>query len=325
MGAQCGLRPNQAMARRRNRRAPLAVNLSARQFHNENLVAVVEQALRIHEVSAEWLELEITESMLMGEWAQAVATLKRLRTLGVKLSLDDFGTGYSSLSYLNRLPVTSLKIDRSFVQDITTDPDEAVICVAIIDLAHNLKLRVIAEGVETEGQLNYLRSHHCDQIQGYLFSRPLPPAEFIDLIAAGRTLPLPVREGPQPTILLVDDEPSMLSALKRALRSDGYRILTANNGRDGLEVLAINDVQVILSDQRMPEMSGTEFLERVRGLYPDTIRIVLSGYTDLQTITDAINRGAIYKFLTKPWDSDLLREHIHEAFRHHELERQSRK
>ena len=118
------------------------------------------------------------------------------------------------------------------------------------------------------------------------------------------------------TLLLVDDEQNILSALSRLFRRDGYQILTATSGREGLLLLAKNKVGVVLSDQRMPEMNGSEFLSRVRELYPDTIRIVLSGYTDLATVIGAVNRGAIYRFLTKPWDDDLLREHIREAFRH---------
>jgi diguanylate cyclase (GGDEF)-like protein len=302
---------------------PLAVNLSAHQFRDENLAHSVDQALQSHHVGADNVELEITESVLMGDLTRAVATLGRLRSLGLKLSLDDFGTGYSSLSYLKRFPITSLKIDRSFVQDITTDPDDAAICVAVIDLAHNLKLRVVAEGVETDGQMNYLRRHRCDEMQGYYFSRPIPPGDFVSFIDDARCLNLPAREGRQQTLLLVDDEPNVLSALKRAFRADGYRVLTAAGAREGLEMLAIHEVQVVLTDQRMTEMSGTEFLERVRNLHPDTIRIVLSGYTDLKTLTDAINRGAIYKFLTKPWESDMLREHVREAFRHHEVGRRT--
>lgn len=125
------------------------------------------------------------------------------------------------------------------------------------------------------------------------------------------------------TLLLVDDEENILSALTRLLRRDGYRILTAPGGSAGLEVLAQNEVGVIISDQRMPEMNGTEFLSKVKVLYPDTVRIVLSGYTDLNSITDAINRGAIYKFLTKPWDGDLLRENIQKAFKHYEMAREN--
>ncbi|MDO9226571.1 MAG: response regulator [Pseudomonadota bacterium] len=122
--------------------------------------------------------------------------------------------------------------------------------------------------------------------------------------------PLPSR-----TLLLVDDEPNILTALQRALRRDGYRILATDDPLKGLEMLAGEPVDVILSDQRMPGMSGVEFLRRAKETHPETMRIVLSGYTDLQFITDAINEGAIYKFLTKPWDDEQLREQIREAFR----------
>ncbi|MFH2139734.1 MAG: response regulator [Pseudomonadota bacterium] len=121
------------------------------------------------------------------------------------------------------------------------------------------------------------------------------------------------------TLLLVDDEENITSALLRLLRGDGYRILRANSGEAGLELLAQNEVGVIISDQRMPGMTGVEFLGRVRELYPDTVRVVLSGYTELSSVTDAINRGAVYKFLTKPWEDDLLRANVEEAFQRYEL------
>jgi response regulator RpfG family c-di-GMP phosphodiesterase len=121
------------------------------------------------------------------------------------------------------------------------------------------------------------------------------------------------------TLLLVDDEENITSALVRLLRRDGYTILRANSGKAGLELLAQNKVGVIISDQRMPEMTGVEFLSKVKELHPDTVRIVLSGYTELNSVTDAINRGAIYKFLTKPWEDDLLRANVEEAFRYHEM------
>ena len=121
------------------------------------------------------------------------------------------------------------------------------------------------------------------------------------------------------TLLLVDDEENIASALVRLLRRDGYNIMRARSGREGLEMLAQHEVGVIISDQRMPEMTGVEFLSRVKELYPDTVRIVLSGYTELNSVTDAINRGAIYKFLTKPWEDDLLRANVEEAFHRHEM------
>ena len=121
------------------------------------------------------------------------------------------------------------------------------------------------------------------------------------------------------TLLLVDDEQNILSALTRLFRREDYRILRANSGAQALELLETNSVGVIISDQRMPEMTGVELLSKVKELYPDVVRIMLSGYTDLKSVTDAINEGAIYKFLTKPWDDDLLKENVRVAFRHNEL------
>jgi len=301
----------------------LAVNLSARQFQQKDLAKIVANALRLNDIQAKYLELEVTESAVMQNPETTVATLRELKQIGVRLSLDDFGTGYSSLNYLKRFPIDTLKIDQSFVRDITTDPDDAAIAIMVISLAHSLRRKVVAEGVETEAQLNFLRRHHCDEMQGYYFSRPLPAEEFACLLREGRSLPLSTQAESEAgrTLLLVDDEADILSALRRLLRRDNYRILTATSAAAGLELLALNEVQVIVSDQRMPAMSGTEFLGRVKEMYPDTIRIVLSGYTELKSVTDAINRGAIYKFLTKPWDDDQLREHIREAFIHYEAKK----
>ncbi|MBS1129886.1 MAG: response regulator receiver modulated diguanylate cyclase/phosphodiesterase with sensor(s) [Proteobacteria bacterium] len=240
----------------------------------------------------------------------------KLKSLGIKLSLDDFGTGYSSLAYVSRFPFDKIKIDQSFVRDIVNNPVNAAIASAAIVMGRSLNLSVLAEGVETEAQAAFLRSRRCDAIQGYLFSRPLPPEEFAPLLLSCKPLPIAALSPTQEqTLLLVDDEPNVLSSLTRLLRREGYAILTATSPTEAFDLLAKQPVQVVISDQRMPDMSGTEFLSRVRQLYPATIRLVLTGYTDLQSVTDAINRGAIYKFLTKPWDDDQLREQIREAFR----------
>lgn len=129
----------------------------------------------------------------------------------------------------------------------------------------------------------------------------------------------------QRTLLLVDDEANILNAMQRLLRRDGYHILTAGGGQEGLELLEQHKVEVIITDQRMPQMTGSQFLFQVKERYPDTVRIVLSGYTELRSITDAINQGAIYKFLTKPWDDQLLRDNIEEAFRQHELQNENQR
>jgi len=160
----------------------VAINLSARQLMRNDLVRTVEQALRDTGLAAEYLELELTESMVMHGPENVIATLEQLEALGVQLSIDDFGTGYSSLSYLKRFPVTSLKIDQSFVRDLGQDDNAAAIVKAVISLGHSLDMKVVAEGVETEKQMSFLLENHCDAMQGFLFSRPLAADEFITLL-----------------------------------------------------------------------------------------------------------------------------------------------
>ena len=296
----------------------VAVNLSPRQFHQKDLVQVVRKALADNRLEARMLELEITENAVMHDVEAAIAILAELKQVGVSIALDDFGTGYSSLSYLKRFPIDHLKIDRSFVHDITTSPDDAAICNAVIALAHNLHITVIAEGVETEGQMLYLRRRHCDEMQGFYFSKAVAGDAFAQLLSSNRKMALSL-DARQRTLLILDDEVNIVRALARALRPDGYKVLTANTAAEALALLAVNEVQVVMSDQRMPEVSGTEFLSKVKDLYPDTVRIILSGYADLESVIDAINRGAVYRFFTKPWNDEQLRACISEAFRHQRL------
>ncbi|MGZ4111704.1 MAG: bifunctional diguanylate cyclase/phosphodiesterase, partial [Tumebacillaceae bacterium] len=164
--------------------APLrvAVNLSARQFVNHDLVQTVRNVLQETGLDPNWLELEITESILMQNTEEIIATLHVFKQMGIQIAIDDFGTGYSSLSYLKRFPIDSLKIDQSFVRDITDDLNDAEIATAIISLGHSLNLKVIAEGVETTAQQNFLVGKLCDEMQGYLFSRPLTTGDFEKLL-----------------------------------------------------------------------------------------------------------------------------------------------
>jgi diguanylate cyclase (GGDEF)-like protein len=162
----------------------MAVNICARQFQQEDIARVIVRALDQANLSPEHLELELTESSIMNNAEFAIDVLTGLKRMGVKISVDDFGTGFSSLSYLKRLPLDALKIDQSFVRDATTDPDDAALVMTVITLGHNLRLKVVAEGVETEEQLRFLHLLRCDEIQGYLFSRPVPADELAELLAA---------------------------------------------------------------------------------------------------------------------------------------------
>ncbi len=169
----------------------MSVNVSARQFREPDLVQQVAEALNDFDVPAPLLCLEITESVMLQDTKSNELTIHRLRDLGVSLAMDDFGTGYSSLSYLRRLPFDKVKIDRSFISELTSNPSDAALARSIISMAHDLGIAVVAEGVETPEQCQFLRRHGCDLIQGYLYSRPLPASELSKLIQSGRRLDFP--------------------------------------------------------------------------------------------------------------------------------------
>lgn len=162
----------------------VSVNLSAQQFQQQNLLEVITGIIYETNIDPNYLELELTESSIMNNERAAISILRKLKDIGIKISIDDFGTGYSSLSYLKKLPLDILKIDKSFVQDMTTSPTDSSIVMTIIALAHNLGLKVIAEGVETEEQLRFLHLLRCDEWQGYLYSKPVPANEFKRLLIA---------------------------------------------------------------------------------------------------------------------------------------------
>ena len=297
---------------------PIAINFSPKQFKNVNLTTELLAVLAEYQLSPAQLCIELTEGILMTDPNASRIILESLRELGFTLSLDDFGTGYSSLSYLKSFPFDKVKIDQSFVRGLKDKNQDAAIINAIIYMGHSLGIKVLAEGVETEAQCEFLRDHMIDEIQGFLFSQPLTWDKTFELIKENRQLPPKLLRHPPSTktLLLVDDEQNIVSALKRLLRRDGYEILTANSGLEGLAILSQHPVDVIISDQRMPGMTGVEFLSQVKEIYPNTIRLVLSGYTELKSVTDAINEGAVFRFLTKPWDDEKLRECVKEAFQY---------
>ncbi|HBA87153.1 MAG TPA: diguanylate cyclase [Geobacter sp.] len=191
-------------------RITLAVNISGQQFMKNELLETVTTILGASGLDPGLLELELTEGVLMAHTERTIKTLQALKGMGVRLAIDDFGTGFSSLSYLKRFPLDVLKIDRTFIKDITTDPDDAAITVATIEMAHTLKLQVIAEGVETRAQLDFLSRNGCDLYQGYLYSRPVPPEEIPALLAAtpaGTGSP-PADHLPAPEAVFPSDPPT---------------------------------------------------------------------------------------------------------------------
>ncbi len=169
----------------------ISVNLSGKHFRHRNLGHTITKALEETGLPPSCLELELTESILMENQDSTIEILRLLNYLGIQFSIDDFGTGYSSFSYLKRFPINTVKVDQSFVRDLTASPDDAAIVTAIIAMAHRMRLKVLAEGVETAEQLAFLTAHACDEMQGYFFSRPVPPDEFRELLRARRVLELP--------------------------------------------------------------------------------------------------------------------------------------
>lgn len=295
----------------------ISVNVSRRQFIDGDLEGEVEKALEDNDIPANLLELELTESSLMDNTARTITILQNLEKRGVHISVDDFGTGYSSLAYLRRFPVNKLKIDIAFIRDIMTNPDDAAITLAIISMAHTLKLEVIAEGVETAAQLQYLQHHNCDQMQGYYFSPPLPVAELEKILLAKKHLP--VANNAAQLLLILDDDREELSALQKLLHPEGYEILLARSPVEAFKLLALHKIQVILCDAPVPCENSVGFLDRVREMYPTIIRIVQSNQTDIDAVTNAIYSGAIHRFYAKPRNDQQLRRNIRDAFRHYSL------
>jgi diguanylate cyclase (GGDEF)-like protein/PAS domain S-box-containing protein len=300
----------------------VAVNLSARQFHDKGLEEHIAAALDDSGLNPQYLELELTESLMMENVETAVAALTRLKRLGIALSIDDFGTGYSSLAYLKLFPLDYLKIDRSFIQDMLGDPSGAAIVRSVIALGHSLNFKIIAEGVETAAQLAYLSRYQCDEMQGFLYSRPIPAADFAKLLGQPKTLPgAPANIERRPTLLLVDENAETHAGLSSLLDKDGYAILHAATPAEAFDVLATHDVQVIVSGQHSVGDGGADFLRRVKTMYPGTVRIALSEFSNLEVALEAINGDDTHRSHARPWQDQALREHIRDAFSQYRMMR----
>lgn len=295
----------------------ISVNVSRRQFIEGDLEGDVKKALSENAIHPDLLELELTESALMENTARTITILQNLERQGVHISIDDFGTGYSSLAYLQHFPVDKLKIDIAFIRDITTNPDSAAIALTIIRMAHSLKLEVIAEGVETAAQLQYLHLHNCNQIQGYYFSPPLPVTELEKILQEKKCLPTPNSE--TKILLLLDNDRKELAALQQLFLQDAYQVLVARSPAEAFKLLALHQVQVILCDQPLPTANGVSFLDRVSEMYPAVVNIVQTHQADIEAVTNAIYSGAIYRFYPKPRNDEHLRNHIRDAFYHYDV------
>lgn len=306
--------------RKRIKTALVSINFSVKQLVQPDLVSHLSRILQEEKVTAKQITIEITEGLFLDDVEKHIGILESLKELGFRISIDDFGTGYSNLNYLKRFPIDEIKIDRSFVNDITTNPYDKAIATTIIAIAHNLGFKVVSEGIEKKSQLALLAKNQCDILQGYYFSKALPVDECEKLLVGDEHLRL---DGIRPkdyqrAILLVDDEPNILKSLKRALRHLEAKVYTTNNAEEALEALALNEVGVILSDLNMPKVDGIELLDKVHQMHPYTVRMILSGNEEFENACDAINRSAIHKYITKPWSDEHLLKEIEEGFLRYE-------
>jgi EAL domain-containing protein (putative c-di-GMP-specific phosphodiesterase class I) len=195
---------NMAWQRRGLRPVSMAVNLSPRQFADERLLQDIDEALAASGMSPALLQLEVTESMVMRNVSRAIKVLDAIQSRGIRLAIDDFGTGYSSMSLMKQFPIDTIKIDRSFVRDLPQDTEDRAIAQAIISMGKALGMTVVAEGVETSAQEAFLRDHACDEMQGYLYSKPVTPQQMADLLRAAPGLVAPplqpaAGEAPEPS------------------------------------------------------------------------------------------------------------------------------
>ena len=299
---------------------PVSLNVSARQLSDPLLLATIKNNLSKYQVGPAQLELELTESVLAEDPLAVRQILNQFADLGLKIALDDFGTGYSSLAYICKLPIHTVKIDQSFVQGVCNDPQSAVIVKSTLSMCRDLGIKTIAEGVETEAQGRFISRHGCQQMQGYLFSKPLPADAFYPLQQQGFA-PLKTDDRNEEVVVILDDEQPILNAIRHSLRHSHYKLLLTSSPSQALEWLATYSVGVVITDQQLAEMSGVEFLRKIKLAYPDTSRMILSGYSDLETITQAINEGSVFRLLSKPWEAEDLKTSIDEGFYYYNLRR----
>ncbi|MGZ8231121.1 MAG: EAL domain-containing protein, partial [Burkholderiales bacterium] len=300
---------------------PIAINLSARQLRDAGFCDAISRMLARYKVEARLIEVEITESSLMDNPAEAERALGLLKAIGVNLAIDDFGTGYSSLGYLKRFPFDTLKIDRAFIRDINTDPDDALITRTIIALSHSLGLTVVAEGVETPGQLKFLAAHRCDLAQGYLFSSPVSADLATALLRRVEPLYAPADAGIEakpPAVLVVDAELDGLVSMQQLLQRDGYQVLTASSLRDAVEVLATQHIVAVVADEDLADASGREFLGHLCRMSPRVARILRVPVDSAASAQAAAQSGVAQQVFIKGRDDAPLRDAVRQVVRRSE-------
>lgn len=304
---------------------PIGANVGPEHFEQDHFAEHLDTLVRQTGTDPTLIELELTESTLLEDTERAQPVFERVKEMGIKLAMDDFGSGYSGLQYLRTLPFDFLKIDRSFISNLVTNLASANIVAAVIGMAHSLKLQVVAEGVESMGQVSCLTKLGCDTVQGYYFSPPQTALESEKLLWQGTfkvadTGP----KDPQPWVLILDDEIGIVNALKRLIKTSGYRTVGVCSPHEALNLMADHPADIVISDYRMSEMHGLDFLHHVKKLYPQTIRVLISGQADIEVLSEAISKSCVDKFISKPWNNGKLVAFIQQAIDKINVKRKAR-
>lgn len=251
--------------------------------------------------------------------------MQALQATGFGLALTDFGQGKTNFHALTRLPIDRLYLRGDLLQSAKQRFDDFSLLSGLLSMAAAIKTDVVIDGMDTPPLVALAKRAGACLGTGRQFGATLSTHGLLALLEQQSVVGVksPAADANKPQLLIVDDEENLLNALRRLLHKDGYQIHTARSASDAFDILAEHRIDVVLSDQRMPNMNGTDMLMQVKEMYPNTVRLVLSGYTELGSVTDAINKGAIYKYLTKPWDDDQLRANIKEAFQRHRIQQQN--
>jgi diguanylate cyclase (GGDEF)-like protein len=293
----------------------ISVNLSARQLQSDTLLADVAATLGKTGLKPACLDLEITESMLMHNAETAIGTLTALKKMGVTISLDDFGTGYSSLAYLKRFPIDTVKVDRSFVQDIAADSDDASITRAVITMAHHLKLKVVAEGVETQEQLALLISHQCDVIQGYFFSRPLTAPAMMDLLSADKRLPTSLlRSGTRKPMALFVAVEGFETVISRLVR-EGHRVCEVADIQGAMQWFTGNLVDVLVCGAPRKDFDAAALIGQAAQTQPKCERILVADTRqwNRKAVAALSASGQVHRVIHAPADAETFYRVVEEA------------
>ena len=296
----------------------IAVNLAATKFALPDFAEELHACLLRHGIPPGYLELEVTESLSMGEPDAVLQLMHKIKSMGIQLAIDDFGTGYSNLGYLKRFPADRLKIDQLFVRGLLKNPQDRTIVAAVIQLAHNLNMRAIAEGIETEEEAIALFALNIDEIQGYWVSRPEPPAIIEQLLMQG-TLLDPSRLWRNvivPQVLLVEDDVVTLEIMRFLLKSLGVGVISAESAEQAAALFPTTNFTMAIIDHWLPGENGIELLARLKQLSPQTVRVLVTSSNDPQILRDAINIGGVSHFLTKPVDPATLKQIVMKACWH---------